>query len=110
MLRRYHANPPEFQVSNVLSTVGATVPGIRFMMRVLYLDWSLKCGAIAGNNPWQATGLERQIQSPPLTENFKQTPIMDHEAYAYGRLEKRQAEAAPANPIRTGGQQSQTRR
>ena len=38
---------------------------------------------IAGSNPWQATGLEWQIQSPPLTENFIETPIVDHEAYDY---------------------------
>jgi cytochrome c oxidase subunit 1 len=47
----------------------------------------LKYGEIAGNNPWQATGLEWQIQSPPLTENFTTIPIMDHEAYDYEWLE-----------------------
>ena len=70
MPRRYHAYPPEFQVLNVLSTAGATVLGVGFLMPMVYLAWSLKYGAIAGNNPWQATGLEWQIQSPPLTENF----------------------------------------
>ncbi len=83
MPRRYHAYPPEFQVLNVLSTAGATVLGVGYMLPLLYLGWSLKYGAIAGNNPWQATGLEWQIQSPPLTENFIETPIMDHEAYDY---------------------------
>jgi cytochrome c oxidase subunit 1 len=92
MPRRYHAYPPEFQVLNVLSTAGATVLGIGFLMPILYLAWSLKYGAIAGNNPWQATGLEWQIQSPPLTENFIKTPIMDHEAYDYEWLETKQAE------------------
>ena len=65
MPRRYHAYPPEFQVLNVLSTAGATVLGVGYMLPLLYLAWSLKYGAIAGNNPWQATGLEWQIQSPP---------------------------------------------
>jgi cytochrome c oxidase subunit 1 len=83
MPRRYHAYPPEFQVLNVLSTAGATVLGVGYMLPLIYLGWSLKYGAIAGNNPWQATGLEWQIQSPPLTENFIETPIMDHEAYDY---------------------------
>ena len=83
MPRRYHAYPPEFQVLNVLSTAGATVLGVGYMLPLLYLGWSLKYGAIAGNNPWQATGLEWQIQSPPLTENFIETPIVDHEAYDY---------------------------
>ncbi len=83
MPRRYHSYPAEYQVLNVLSTAGATVLGIGFLMPVLYLLWSLKYGAIAGNNPWQATGLEWQIQSPPLTENFAEPVVMDHEAYDY---------------------------
>jgi cytochrome c oxidase subunit 1 len=43
---------------------------------------------VAGNNPWRATGLEWQTQSPPLTENFTEAPIMDHEAYDYAWLER----------------------
>jgi cytochrome c oxidase subunit 1 len=92
MPRRYHAYPPEFQVLNVLSTAGATVLGVGFMTPVLYLAWSLKYGAIAGDNPWQATGLEWQMQSPPLAENFTQVPIMDHEAYDYAWLERKKAD------------------
>ncbi len=91
MPRRYHAYPPEFQVLNVLSTAGATVLGVGYLLPVIYLAWSLKYGAIAGNNPWQATGLEWQIQSPPLTENFTEIPIMDHEAYDYEWLEHKTA-------------------
>ena len=91
MPRRYHAYPPEFQVLNVLSTAGATVLGIGYLLPILYLAWSLKYGAVAGDNPWQATGLEWQIQSPPLTENFTEIPIMDHEAYDYEWLEHKTA-------------------
>ncbi len=83
MPRRYHSYPPEFQVLNVLSTAGATVLGVGFLLPLIYLGWSLKYGAIAGNNPWQATGLEWQIQSPPLTENFTEIPVVTQEAYDY---------------------------
>src|SRR5450432_3922618 len=83
MPRRYAAYPPEFQVLNVLSTAGATVLGVGYLLPVIYMTWSLKYGAIAGSNPWQATGLEWTIQSPPLTENFIETPIVTHEAYDY---------------------------
>jgi len=83
MPRRYHAYPQEFQMLNVLSTAGATILGVGYMMPLLYLGWSLRYGKIAGNNPWQATGLEWQIQSPPLTENFLETPIVTQEAYDY---------------------------
>jgi cytochrome c oxidase subunit 1 len=92
MPRRYHAYPPEYQVLNVLSTAGATILGIGYLMPMIYLAWSLKYGAIAGNNPWQATGLEWQTQSPPLTENFTEIPIMDHEAYDYDWLEHKTAQ------------------
>jgi cytochrome c oxidase subunit 1 len=83
MPRRYAAYPADFQVLNVFSTAGASILGIGYLLPMLYLPWSLKYGKIAGNNPWQATGLEWQIQSPPLTENFAEIPIMDHEAYDY---------------------------
>jgi len=88
MPRRYHSYPPEFQILNVLSTAGATVLGVGYMLPLLYLGWSLKYGAIAGDNPWQATGLEWQTTSPPPTENFAQTPVVDYEAYDYERLER----------------------
>jgi cytochrome c oxidase subunit I len=83
MPRRYAAYPPEFQVLNVLSTAGATVLGVGYLLPMLYLVWSLKYGKIAGSNPWQATGLEWQIQSPPLTTNFVETPVVTWEAYDY---------------------------
>ncbi len=83
MPRRYAAYPPEFQVLNVLSTAGATVLGFGYLLPMIYLTWSLRYGKIAGSNPWQATGLEWQMQSPPLTENFIETPIVDHDAYDY---------------------------
>ena len=83
MPRRYHAYPPDFQVLNVLSTAGASVLAIGYLMPAIYLLWSLKYGKIAGANPWRAPGLEWQIQSPPLTENFVETPIVDFEAYDF---------------------------
>jgi cytochrome c oxidase subunit 1 len=85
MPRRYHAYPPEFQVLNVLSTAGASILAIGYLLPALYLLWSLKYGKIAGSNPWRAAGLEWMVQSPPLTQNFIETPIVDFEAYDYGR-------------------------
>jgi cytochrome c oxidase subunit 1 len=83
MPRRYHAYPPEFQALNVLSTAGASILAIGYLLPAMYLLWSLKYGKIAGSNPWGAAGLEWEIQSPPLTENFVETPVVDHEAYDY---------------------------
>ena len=83
MPRRYHSYPDEFQVLNVLSSAGASVLGLGYFLPVIYLLWSLKKGAIAGPNPWGASGLEWQMQSPPLTENFVEVPIVTHDAYEY---------------------------
>jgi cytochrome c oxidase subunit I len=83
MPRRYHSYPPEFQVLNVLSTAGASVLAVSFIMPAFYLLWSLKNGENAGPNPWGATGLEWTVQSPPITHNFPETPIVTQEAYAY---------------------------
>jgi len=86
MPRRYHSYPPEFQVLNVLSTAGASILALGYLLPTIYLIWSLKYGAIAGANPWRAAGLEWTVQSPPPVENFSETPIVDFEAYDYDRV------------------------
>jgi cytochrome c oxidase subunit 1 len=83
MPRRYHSYPPEFQVLNVLSSAGASVLAVGLLMPMFYMLWSLKYGAIAGNNPYRATGLEWQTTSPPPTHNFHEIPIVTQEAYDY---------------------------
>ena len=83
MPRRYHSYPDEFQVLNVMSSAGASVLGLGYFLPVLYFLWSLKYGEVAGPNPWGASGLEWQTQSPPLTENFVTAPIVDREPYEY---------------------------
>ena len=88
MPRRYAAYPPEFQVLNVLSSAGASILGIAFFIPMVYLTWSWKYGPKVGNNPWQAKGLEWEIQSPPTTFNFDETPTVTEEAYNYGPWEE----------------------
>jgi cytochrome c oxidase subunit 1 len=83
MPRRYHAYPPEFQVLNVLSSAGASILGVGYVIPVIYLLWSLKRGAVAGPNPWAVSGLEWQMPSPPPTENFPVTPRVTSEPYEF---------------------------
>jgi cytochrome c oxidase subunit I len=83
MPRRYHVYPPEFQVLNVLSTAGASILAVGYVLPLAYLIWSLRYGAVAGMNPWKARGLEWQTASPPITDNFEVTPVVVQEAYAY---------------------------
>jgi cytochrome c oxidase subunit 1 len=84
MPRRYHFYSDEFQVLNVMSTAGAGVLGLGYMLPVFYFLWSLRGPANAGPNPWGAKGLEWQTSSPPPTSNFDVTPVVTEEAYAYG--------------------------
>jgi cytochrome c oxidase subunit 1 len=91
MPRRYHAYPDEFQALNVLSTAGASVMGLGYLIPAIYLLWSLKYGEVAGNNPWGAKGLEWEIPSPPPTFNFEKTPVCTEPAYAYETREKKLA-------------------
>jgi cytochrome c oxidase subunit I len=83
MPRRYHAYAPEFQIYNVLSTAGASILGVGYLLPLIYFIWSLKFGKTAPANPWNATGLEWQTPSPPPKHNFEQIPTVDHEPYQY---------------------------
>ncbi len=83
MPRRYYSYPPEFQVLNVMSTAGASILALGYLLPFFYLFWSLRYGELAGPNPWGATGLEWQTASPPPKDNFLEIPIVEHEAYAY---------------------------
>jgi cytochrome c oxidase subunit 1 len=83
MPRRYAFYPAEFQVLNVMSSAGATVLGVGYLIPLVYLIWSMRYGPVAEANPWPATGLEWKTPSPPPTENFAEIPVVTEEAYAY---------------------------
>src|SRR5262245_14893202 len=83
MPRRYHAYPPEFQVLNVLSSAGASILGVGYLIPMAYLMWSLRYGRVAGSNPWGAVGLEWTTTSPPPMDNFTVTPLVTWNAYDY---------------------------
>jgi len=85
MPRRYHTYPPEFQVLNVLSSAGASILAVGYLLPLIYLLWSIRYGEVAGNNPWGASGLEWQTTSPPPPDNFAVTPVVTEEAYDYSK-------------------------
>jgi len=86
MPRRYATYPAEFQVLNVMSSAGASILGIAYLIPLVYLIWSMRYGKIAGPNPWNATGLEWKTDSPPITQNFEETPVVTEEAYDYAHM------------------------
>jgi cytochrome c oxidase subunit 1 len=83
MPRRYHVYPPEFQTLNVLSSAGASILAIGYLMPLVYLTWSFFRGPPAGPNPWGATGLEWQTASPAPEHNFERTPVVTSGPYNY---------------------------
>ena len=83
MPRRYAYYPEEFQFYHVMSTAGATVLAVGYGMPLVYFIWSLRYGALAGDNPWNAIGLEWTTTSPPPPHNFHTVPMVTWEAYEY---------------------------
>lgn len=83
MPRRYHVYPEEFQVLNVMSSAGATILGVGYLIPLIYFFWSMRYGARATDNPWGSAGLEWRTASPPPTENFIGTPVVTTGPYAY---------------------------
>ena len=74
MPRRYWQYPQEFQVLNILSTAGATILAVGYVLPMIYFVWSMRYGKIADGNPWHAAGLEWMTPSPPPTFNFDEDP------------------------------------
>ena len=88
MPRRYAAYPPEFQVYNVISTAGASILGVGYLLPLVYFIWSFRYGRVASSNPWRATGLEWVADSPPPRDNFAITPVVTQKAYDYQSMDK----------------------
>ena len=83
MPRRYHSYGEDFQFLHVLSSAGAAILAVAYILPFFYLLWSLRYGPIADDDPWDAAGLEWRTSSPPPTHNITETPIVDFEAYEY---------------------------
>jgi cytochrome c oxidase subunit 1 len=81
MPRRYYNYLPEFEPLHQLSTVGAYVLGIGFLMTAAYLIASLRKKADAPANPWGAATLEWKTTSPPPYYNFRTVPTIDAGPY-----------------------------
>jgi len=73
MPRRYHEYPARFQLLNEVSSSGAVILGIGYLLPLAYLPWAMLRGRRSSANPWGATGLEWQTPSPPPQENFATT-------------------------------------
>jgi cytochrome c oxidase subunit 1 len=69
----------------VLSTAGASVLGVGYLLPLCYFVYSMLYGKQASANPWGAKGLEWETTSPPPTYNFDYPVVVDEEAYEFDR-------------------------
>jgi cytochrome c oxidase subunit 1 len=80
-----------------MSTAGASILAVGFLLPMIYFVWSLQYGKDAGPNPFKAAGLEWMTSSPPTTFNFDETPVVTWEAYNYAEID------APGKEVKVGG-------
>jgi cytochrome c oxidase subunit 1 len=78
MPRRYYDYPLRYEGYHQLSSIGSYVMAIGFFLVAAYLLYSLVAGRRAVVNPWGAATLEWRTASPPIQENFLETPQVHH--------------------------------
>lgn len=79
---------------NLLVSAGALVFAGSFVVFLVNVLRSLKHGAIAGDNPWNAPTLEWATSSPPPPQNFDRIPVVTHREPLWAERE--------ALPVATG--------
>jgi cytochrome c oxidase subunit I+III len=80
MPRRVYTYLPEMGWGplNLLSSAGALVLFISFVLLLVNVVTSLRRGEPAGDNPWDAGTLEWATTSPPAPYNFSRIPFVTH--------------------------------
>jgi cytochrome c oxidase subunit 1 len=78
MPRRIYTYSPEsgWGDLNLLSTVGTVILGLGVLVFVVNVLASMRHGAFAGDNPWEAPDLEWSTSSPPPPYNFQHLPTV----------------------------------
>ncbi len=65
-----------YDMWNLVATAGAFLIAAGFLVTLINIWTSLRSGAKAGNDPWDAATLEWSIPSPPPHYNFKKLPVV----------------------------------
>ena len=86
MPRRYWTYPEHFARLHGMSSIGAYILGLGFLIMLIYLVRSLFKGPRVGPNPWGALTMEWETSSPPPTHNFDTNKVLEHGPYDYDRI------------------------
>ena len=91
MTRRVYTYPTEmgWDAGNLLATLGAYAIAIGGLIFILNVVTSLRRGAVAGNDPWDAATLEWAADSPPRNYNFPNLPVVESRYPLWDPPEKR---------------------
>ncbi len=65
---------PGWGILNLISSLGAYLLGVSFLIFAYNVVWSWRHGEVAGDNPWNGWTLEWATSSPPPPHNFKWVP------------------------------------
>ena len=84
MNRRIADYPEMYEDVNRFTSLMSFVLAVGFGLLVFNLLFSAFKGKKASKNPWNATTLEWQLESPPPEHNFAQTPRIVGSPYHYG--------------------------
>jgi cytochrome c oxidase subunit 1 len=78
MPRRIYTYLPEtgWATGNLVSTCGAAIIFVAILLFAVNAAWARGYGALAGNDPWGADGLEWETSSPPPPYNFLYLPTV----------------------------------
>ncbi|HVT82871.1 MAG TPA: cytochrome c oxidase subunit I [Phycisphaerae bacterium] len=92
MPRRYATYDPMFTPYHVMSSIGAYIQLLGFLIAAFTLIQSLFGGKKAPTNPWGAATLEWSCSSPPPHDNFKVAPTVgdpyDHSQLIWNEKEQ----------------------
>lgn len=86
-------------LTNLLTSIGAFVFALGVLLFLVNLVYSLRRGAAAGANPWDAPTLEWTTPSPPPPYNFGAIPVV---ASRYPLWEQRLGHEGPASLTESG--------
>jgi cytochrome c oxidase subunit I+III len=89
MPRRVYTYPPEtgWGLLNLVASAGGAMLAIGGALLIYNFARSLRLGAVAGDNPWNADTLEWATSSPPPVYNFLEIPVIEGRHALWDRSE-----------------------